>query len=97
MSVSSTRRQDIDEAGEMKKLRLLTSVTLLVAPVVAAAMYMIEPAPADIIGCSTATTIIPGFPVESIAVGLVVGLLIVLLASHRGFEWIRTRIGARTL
>jgi len=81
----------------MKKLRLLTSLLLLLATVTGAVMYMIEPARADIIGCSTATTIIPGFPVESIAVGLLLGFLLVLLVSHRGFQWIKTRIGTPML
>lgn len=80
----------------MKKLRLLTSMALILVPVIAAATYMIEPARADIINCTT--TVISGFPVESIAIGLAVGLLLVLLlASHRGFEWIKTRIGAPKL
>jgi len=72
-------------------------MAIILVSVVAAATFIIEPAPADIIGCTTQTTVIPGFPVESIAVGLAVGLLLVVLLSHRGFEWIKTRIGAPKL
>lgn len=80
----------------MKKLRLLTITVLLLAPAIGVLTYRIEPACADIIGRTT-TSIIPGFPVESIAAGLLLGLLLVLLVSHRGFEWIKTRIGTPRL
>jgi hypothetical protein len=80
----------------MKKLRLLTIMVLLLAPAISLLTYRVEPAFADIIGCHT-TTMIPGFPVESIAVGLLVGILLVLLISHRGFGWIKSRIGTPML
>lgn len=81
----------------MKKLRLFTIAVLLFAPVMGAAVFLVEPARADIIGCSTGTTVIPGFTVESIAVGLLVGILLVVLISHRGFGWIKSRIGTPML
>jgi hypothetical protein len=82
---------------QIKKLRLLTITVLLLAPIMGAAMFLVEPARADIIGCSTGTTVIAGFPVESIAAGLLLGLLLVLLVTHQGFHWIKTRIGNRLL
>jgi hypothetical protein len=72
-------------------------MALFLAPAAAALAYVIEPVHADIIGCSTGTTVIPGFTVESIAAGLLVGLLLIIMISHRGFELIRTRIGVPRL
>ena len=80
----------------MRKLRLLASVSLVLAPVMGAARYLIEPARADAIHSSTYSQFypsIPGFTVESIALGLLLGLLLIVLVGHRGFDWIKTRIG----
>lgn len=86
----------------MKKLRLLTTTVLLLVPAIGALTFLTGPACADIIPTTTeiitrTTTMIPGFPIESIAAGLLLGLVLVLLVSHRGFEWIKTRIGTPIL
>ena len=81
----------------MKKLRLLTITLLLLAPAIGLLTYRVEPVCADIIGCHTTTNVIPGFPLESIAIGLLVGILLVFLISHRGFGWIKSRIGTPML
>ncbi len=60
----------------MKKLRLLITTLLLLAPV-AAATY--KPVSAQCYFNCTTTTMIPGFPIESIAGGILLGLLLIIL------------------
>jgi hypothetical protein len=71
------------EADHMKTgLRLLTQALLSLAPVFSAISLLTTTRIVEAqcyFNCSTNTTIIPGFPVESIAGGLLLGLLLLIL------------------